>query len=156
MEYCLTTEALCKNLPTGGKALHNVTMHVPKGHPWLCGKKTGPEDHTDPPHRPFKPPRRGGYTSMASIQTRLSPGPPPDGGCGGIPGDLSGPDRRGQSPAFRPVCWGCPRRRGLPLLELVGLGETGRKKARNFSLGMRQRLGIAVALCGEPDFPGAG
>ncbi len=34
----------------------------------------------------------------------------------------------------------------------MGLGETGRKKARNFSLGMRQRLGIAVALCGEPDF----
>lgn len=38
------------------------------------------------------------------------------------------------------------------LLELVGLPDTGKKKARNFSLGMRQRLGIAVALCGDPDF----
>ncbi|WP_322173069.1 ATP-binding cassette domain-containing protein [Acutalibacter caecimuris] len=38
------------------------------------------------------------------------------------------------------------------LLELVGLPGTGKKKARNFSLGMRQRLGIAVALCGDPDF----
>ena len=38
------------------------------------------------------------------------------------------------------------------LLELVGLSDTGRKKAKNVSLGMRQRLGIAVALCGEPDF----
>lgn len=38
------------------------------------------------------------------------------------------------------------------LLELVGLGGAGKKKARNFSLGMRQRLGIAVALCGNPDF----
>ncbi len=38
------------------------------------------------------------------------------------------------------------------LLKLVGLENTGRKKARNFSLGMRQRLGIAVALCGSPDF----
>ena len=38
------------------------------------------------------------------------------------------------------------------LLELVGLTGTGKKKARNFSLGMRQRLGIAVALCGDPDF----
>lgn len=38
------------------------------------------------------------------------------------------------------------------LLELVGLGNTGKKKAKNFSLGMRQRLGIAIALAGDPDF----
>lgn len=38
------------------------------------------------------------------------------------------------------------------LLELVGLAGTGNKKAKNFSLGMRQRLGIAVALAGSPDF----
>lgn len=38
------------------------------------------------------------------------------------------------------------------LLELVGLSDTGSKKAKRFSLGMRQRLGIAVALCGSPDF----
>ncbi len=38
------------------------------------------------------------------------------------------------------------------LLELVGLADTERKKARHFSLGMRQRLGIAVALAGRPDF----
>lgn len=37
-------------------------------------------------------------------------------------------------------------------LELVGLADTGKKKAKNFSLGMRQRLGIAVALAGNPDF----
>lgn len=37
------------------------------------------------------------------------------------------------------------------LLSLVGLADTGKKKARNFSLGMKQRLGIAVALCGNPD-----
>ncbi len=38
------------------------------------------------------------------------------------------------------------------LLALVGLAGTGSKKARDFSLGMRQRLGIAVALAGDPDF----
>ncbi len=37
------------------------------------------------------------------------------------------------------------------LLELVDLQGTGKKKAGKFSLGMRQRLGIAVALCGKPD-----
>ena len=35
---------------------------------------------------------------------------------------------------------------------MVGLENTGRKKARDFSLGMRQRLGIAVAMVGSPDF----
>lgn len=38
------------------------------------------------------------------------------------------------------------------LLDLVGLAGTGKKKAGKFSLGMRQRLGIAIALCGNPDF----
>ena len=37
------------------------------------------------------------------------------------------------------------------ILKLVGLENTGKKKAKHFSLGMRQRLGIAVALCGSPD-----
>ena len=48
---------------------------------------------------------------------------------------------------------GVPSDEGISdLLGLVGLGNTGNKKAKNFSLGMRQRLGIAVALAGNPDF----
>lgn len=38
------------------------------------------------------------------------------------------------------------------LLELVGLNDVGNKKARHFSLGMKQRLGIAMSLVGNPDF----
>lgn len=37
------------------------------------------------------------------------------------------------------------------LLELVGLSDTGSTKAKWFSLGMKQRLGVALALVGSPD-----
>lgn len=38
------------------------------------------------------------------------------------------------------------------LLELVGLSETGKKKVKNFSMGMKQRLGLAISLLRSPDF----
>lgn len=37
------------------------------------------------------------------------------------------------------------------LLDLVGLGNVGNKKVGKFSLGMKQRLGIAVAMLGNPE-----
>lgn len=36
------------------------------------------------------------------------------------------------------------------LLDAVGLADTGRQKAKRFSMGMKQRLGIALALMGNP------
>ncbi|RKV75747.1 MAG: ATP-binding cassette domain-containing protein, partial [Streptococcus sp.] len=36
-------------------------------------------------------------------------------------------------------------------LAYVGLSNTGKKKFRNFSLGMKQRLGIAIALISKPE-----
>ena len=36
-------------------------------------------------------------------------------------------------------------------MKIVGLSEVGKKKTKHFSLGMKQRLGIGLALVGEPD-----
>jgi ABC-2 type transport system ATP-binding protein len=46
---------------------------------------------------------------------------------------------------------GISRRRVVECLDLVGLSDVGRKRARTLSLGMGQRLGIATALLGNPD-----
>ena len=50
------------------------------------------------------------------------------------------------------------RQRGIPgagcvaeALERVGLQEAGKKKFKQFSLGMKQRLGLALALMNQPD-----
>lgn len=37
------------------------------------------------------------------------------------------------------------------LLKVIGLADAGKKKVKNYSLGMKQRLGIGMALVGEPD-----
>lgn len=51
------------------------------------------------------------------------------------------------------ITMGLPNFDGIDeLIKLVGLENAGKKKAGKYSLGMKQRLGIAIALCGEPDF----
>ncbi|MEO3944705.1 ABC transporter ATP-binding protein [Gorillibacterium sp. CAU 1737] len=48
---------------------------------------------------------------------------------------------------------GIPGKECVPrMLEQVGLQGVGNKKAKNFSLGMKQRLGLAIALLGNPEF----
>src|SRR5690625_6850841 len=37
-------------------------------------------------------------------------------------------------------------------LELVGLKDAGKKKVKDFSLGMKQRLGLGLALLSDPEF----
>lgn len=48
------------------------------------------------------------------------------------------------------VLYQCPKSRMMEVLNTVGLSNTGKKRAGQFSLGMKQRLSIAVALLHNP------
>lgn len=51
----------------------------------------------------------------------------------------------------RTLVLGLPEKRIKDVLEIVKLDNMGRKKAGHFSLGMKQRLGIALALLAQPE-----
>ena len=154
MDYVLKTDNLCKRYKSF-KALDGLTMHVPKGSIYgfvgkngagkttlirlVCGLQL-PTDgdfelygirYSDP--QITKSRRRIG----AVVETPA------------IYSEMSAADNLKQQ--YRIL--GMPSFEGIDeILKLVGLSDTGKKKAKDFSLGMRQRLGIAVALCGNPDF----
>ena len=52
----------------------------------------------------------------------------------------------------RTTALGLPQSRIDEVLDIAGLPDTGKKRAVQFSLGMKQRLGIAAALIGHPHF----
>jgi ABC-type multidrug transport system ATPase subunit len=51
----------------------------------------------------------------------------------------------------RCILLGIKRSRAIELLALVGLSDAANKKAEKYSLGMKQRLGIALALLSDPE-----
>ncbi len=154
MEYVLTTDALSKRYRQF-KALDGLSMHVPKGAIYgfvgrngagkttlirlICGLQEassggyvlyGKTDSEKEIHRARR--RMGAVVETPSLYQ-----------------NMTAEDNLKEQ--YRTL--GLPFFSGIPeLLELVGLQDTGKKKVKNFSLGMRQRLGIAVALAGNPDF----
>ncbi|QHI72253.1 lantibiotic protection ABC transporter ATP-binding protein [Aminipila terrae] len=55
-----------------------------------------------------------------------------------------------QNLKVRTLMYGLPDQRIDEVLKIVNLTNTGKKKAGNFSMGMKQRLGIAIALLNKP------
>lgn len=154
MEYVLQTEALSKQYGHF-KALDNLSMHVPKGAIYgMVGKNGAGKTTLIRLISGLQKPSAGTYTLYGKKSSE---------------GDIATARRRMGAVVETPSIYldmtaeenlrqqfqilGIPSYDGIKeLLELVGLSDTGKKKAKNFSLGMRQRLGIAVALAGNPDF----
>src|SRR5699024_1934761 len=58
-----------------------------------------------------------------------------------------------QNMKVRQLMLGIPEEANITkVLKTVGLENSGRKKVKNFSLGMKQRLGLGIALLSNPDF----
>lgn len=154
MDYILETDGLSK---TYGhfQALNGLSMHVPKGAIYgFVGKNGAGKTTLIRLICGLQAPSRGSYrlygienNAREIAQSRRRMGAVVE--TPSIYQDMTAVENLRQQ--YRVL--GRPSEDGISeLLELVGLGDTGKKKARNFSLGMRQRLGIAVALAGDPDF----
>ena len=154
MEYVLTTRGLSKRYGRF-QALDALTMRVPKGAIYgFAGKNGAGKTTLIRVICGLQAPTSGEYAlygvdsrEKTIVKSRRRMGAVVE--TPSIYLDMTAEDNLKQQ--YRVL--GLPSFAGIPeLLKLVGLGDTGKKKARNFSLGMKQRLGIAVALAGDPDF----
>lgn len=154
MEYCLTAERLSKHY-WHFKALEGLSIHVPKGSIYgLVGRNGAGKTTLIRLICGLQSPTSGEYilygkrnTEKGITEARRRMGAVVE--TPSIYSDMTAEENIRQ----QYLILGIPSFDGIrELLELVGLEDVGKKKAKNFSLGMRQRLGIAVALAGDPDF----
>ena len=154
MEYVLQTNSLTKKYKHF-KALSELSMNVPKGAIYgFVGKNGAGKTTLIRLVCGLQSPTSGGYTLYGRKDTDrdISKSRRRMGAVVETPSiylDMTAQDNLKQQ--YRIL--GLPSYDGMEdILKLVGLADTGKKIARHFSLGMRQRLGIAIALVGSPDF----
>lgn len=154
MEYVLKTDRLSKHYGRF-KALNDLTMNVPKGAIYgFVGKNGAGKTTLIRLICGLQEPTSGEYSiyGVAHSNSRIAMSRRRMGAVVETPSiylDMTAADNLEMQ--YRVL--GIPSYDGISeLLKLVGLENTGRKKAGNFSLGMKQRLGIAIALAGDPDF----
>lgn len=154
MEYVLKTDAL-KKCYGNYKALNGLTMNIPKGAIYgFVGKNGSGKTTLIRLLCGLQEPSEGSF-SIYGINCRQKEIVKSRRRMGAVvetPSvylDMTAEENLKQQ--YRIL--GLPSFDGLDdILKLVGLAYTEKKKVKNFSLGMRQRLGIAVALAGDPDF----
>lgn len=153
MQYALETNLLTKKYKDF-KAVDSLNMHVPKGSIYgLIGKNGAGKTTLIRIICGLQEPTSGNYSlyGVRNDEKRICRSRRRMGAVVETPGiylDLSAEENIKEQ--YRVL--GRPDDFGIkPLLKLVGLENTGKKKAKNFSLGMKQRLGIAIALAGDPD-----
>ena len=154
MEYVLSTQNLSKSY-SKFQALDHFTMHVPKGAIYgFVGRNGAGKTTLIRLVCGLQSPTAGSYSiyGIDYKDKRISKSRRRMGAVVETPAiymDMTAAENLKQ----QYLLLGMPSYEGIDdLLALVGLENTGKKKARNFSLGMKQRLGIAIALAGDPDF----
>lgn len=154
MDYVLKTDALSKSYKDF-KALNGVSMNIPKGAIYgFVGKNGAGKTTLIRLVCGLQEPTSGEYTLYGRkntdkeiVKSRRRMGAVVE--TPSIYLDMTAVNNLKQQ--YHTL--GLPDFDGLSeILKLVGFENTGKKKAKNFSLGMRQRLGIAIALVGDPDF----
>ena len=154
MEFILKTNALSKSYRKF-RALNGVTMNVPKGAIYgFVGRNGAGKTTLIRLICGLQEPSAGEFTLYGTKHTdsKIARARRHMGAVVETPafyGDMTAAENLKMQYAML----GLPSYDGIDdLLKLVRLDDTGKKKAKNFSLGMKQRLGIALALCGNPDF----
>lgn len=154
MEYVLKTNALSKTYKNF-KALNGLTMSVPKGAIYgFVGKNGAGKTTLIRLICGLQEPTSGDYSiyGISNNEKEIVKSHRRMGAIVETPSiylDMTAEDNIKMQ--YRIL--GLPSFDGVKdTLKLVGLENTGKKKTKNFSLGMRQRLGIAIALAGAPDF----
>ena len=155
MEYALKTEDIFKSY-CRASVLNGVTMSVPKGSVYgLVGRNGAGKTTLMRVVCGLQQPKSGSYSifGVANNDRKISKVRSRIGGVIESPALYNEMTARDNIKAQLDML-GLPKNKADidELLDIVGLGGTGKKRAAKFSLGMRQRLGIAVALAGYPDF----
>jgi ABC-2 type transport system ATP-binding protein len=152
MEYILTTENLTK-IYGNHRAADQINIHIKKGEVYgLIGRNGAGKTTILKMICGLSTPTSGSFTFMGKSGAELSK-------CKSKIGSLiETPGLFPKMTAFQNVKLKClslginDDKYVNSLLEQVGLASVGKKPAQSFSLGMKQRLGIALALVGNPEF----